>query len=267
MIRKPAVSGQFYPGSKEGLRRMISEMILLDKKKKKAIASISPHAGYIYSGNVAGAVYSSIELPDNFIILGPNHTGIGSPLALFKEGKWETPLGNVTVNEQLANLILEKCSFIEEDPSAHKYEHSIEVQIPFLQYFISSPKIVPICVSHLSYPQLEKTGIELAHAIKEFGEEVLLIASTDFSHYVDQKTSEEKDSMAINKILELNPEGLFKTVMEERISMCGVMPTTIVLKTALELGAKNADLIKYATSGDVSGDYSQVVGYGGVIIF
>ena len=267
MIRKATVSGQFYPGNKESLKKMISQMIVPEKAKKKAIASVSPHAGYIYSGSVAGEVFSSIELPKNFVILGPNHTGIGHPLALFKEGEWETPLGNVLINKELAELILESCSLMREDVSAHTYEHSIEVQLPFLQYFVSSFKFVPICVSYLSYSQLEKTGIELAQAIKKFGENVLLIASTDFSHYVSQKIAEEKDGMAIKKILELNPKGLYEIVAKERISMCGVAPTTIALKAAIELGAEKAELIKYATSGDISGDYNQVVGYGGIIIF
>ena len=267
MIRKATVNGQFYPGNKESLRKMISQLIVPKKTKRKAILSISPHAGYIYSGSVAGEVFSSIELPKSFVILGPNHTGMGSPLALFKKGEWETPLGNVSIDEELAELILENCSFVKEDVSAHTYEHSIEVQLPFLQYFLPSFKFVPICVSYLSYSQLEETGIGLAQAIKKFKEDVLLIASTDFSHYVSQKIAEEKDGMAIKKILELNPKGLYEIVTKEKISMCGVAPTTIALKAAIELGAKGAELVKYATSGDVSGDYSQVVGYGGIIIF
>ncbi|MCP2604942.1 AmmeMemoRadiSam system protein B [Candidatus Aminicenantes bacterium AH-873-B07] len=267
MIRKATVSGQFYPDNVESLKKMISQMIIPQRERKKAVAAISPHAGYIYSGGVAGEVFSSIVLPKTFIILGPNHTGIGSSLALFKEGEWETPLGSVPINKKLAELILKNCSLIKDDASAHAYEHSIEVQLPFLQYFVSSFSFVPICVSYLNYQQLEKTGIELAHSIKEFDEDVLLIASTDFSHYVSQKTAEKKDNMAIREILELNPKGLFEIVEKEKISMCGFSPTTIVLKAAIELGARNAELIKYATSGDISGNYSQVVGYGGIIIF
>ena len=266
MIRKARVSGQFYPNNKEALKKMIEQMVITDVKKREAIAVVSPHAGYVYSGNVAGAVYSSVELPYNFIILGPNHTGVGAALSIFKKGEWETPFGNVKVNEKLAELILRNCSFIKEDMSAHEYEHSIEVQLPFLQYFISTFTFVPISVSYLDYTRLEKTGIELAKSLEEFGEKSLIISSTDFSHYVPHEIAQRKDHMAIKEIIDLNPKGLYEIVHREDISMCGFAPTVIALKAAMELGAKRGELVKYATSGDISGDYSQVVGYGGVII-
>ncbi|MFQ6082935.1 MAG: AmmeMemoRadiSam system protein B [Candidatus Aminicenantia bacterium] len=266
MLRKAVVSGQFYPDKKESLLRMIEEMINKEIKKEKAIALISPHAGYIYSGKVAGAVFSSAYLPQNFLILGPNHTSIGASIAIYGEGEWETPLGRVQVNKELADLILKNSSLIENDPSTHFYEHSIEVQLPFIQYFVESFSFVPILVSSVSYSDLEEVGINLAQAIKEFEDEVMIISSTDFSHYVSQEIAEQKDNMAIQEILNLNPKGLYEIVMREDISMCGYAPTAIALKAGLELGAEKAELIKYSTSGDVSGDYSQVVGYAGIRI-
>ncbi|NTU51289.1 MAG: AmmeMemoRadiSam system protein B [Candidatus Aminicenantes bacterium] len=265
MKRKAFVSGQFYPGGRERLRETIEAMIDPAAARKKAIAIVSPHAGYVYSGPVAGAVFSSTVLPDVFVILGPAHREIDSLFAIQTEGSWQTPLGESPIEPDLAGRILAGCPLVEENAPAHLWEHSLEVQLPFIQYFREAAAIVPLCVSHeAGYAELESLGRALAGAVRGFGKETLIVASTDMSHYVSQKTAENKDRMAIDKVLALDPRGLFETVVSERISMCGFQPTAAALVAALGLGAKKAELVRYATSGDASGDYSQVVGYAGI---
>jgi len=265
--RKPAVAGNFYPGRGEQLLEMMEGMVEPKKEKEKAICVVSPHAGFVYSGPVAGAVFSSVQLPDFFVILGPSHRGIGSRFAVMKEGVWETPLGEVSLEASLAEHIMSYSPLISEDDEAHLEEHSLEVQIPFIQYFKKDFSIVPICLSpYVSYEELEELGKAISRGMKDFKKEVLIVASTDMSHYVSQKVAEKKDFFAIDKILKLDPKGLHDTVKKEDISMCGFQPTTSAMIASMELGAKEAKLIKYQTSGDTSGDYSQVVGYAGIRI-
>ena len=267
MRRKPAVAGYFYPGQEDVLSEMIRGMTELEKKRKKAISVVSPHAGFVYSGPVAGALFSAVVLPDAYVILGPSHRGMSSRFAIMKEGVWETPLGDVPLNSQLASLIMSHSSLIVEDERAHSEEHSLEVQLPFIQYFKKEISIVPICLSYdVSYEELEELAEAVSQGIRDFEKEVLIVASTDMSHYVSQKTAERKDFLAIDKVLKLDPKGLYDTVLREDISMCGFQPTTCTLIASKELGAKKAELIKYQTSGDTSGDYSQVVGYAGLRI-
>jgi len=265
--RKPAVGGYFYPGKEDALRKMIQGMIDPECEKKKAIGVISPHAGFEYSGPVAGAVFSSVELPDTFLVLGPSHRPIRSEIAIMKQGVWETPLGDAQVDSSLAELIMGHSALITEDNSAHMNEHSLEVQLPFIQYFKKDVAVVPICISyHVGFEELEELGKSLAKGIKEFGKDVLIVASTDMSHYVEQSEAEEKDFLAIDKILKLDAKGLHQVVERKSISMCGYQPTTSALVAAQELGAREATLIKYQTSGDRTGNYSEVVGYAGIRI-
>jgi len=265
--RKPSVAGSFYPGEERDLLKMIEKMVEKELKKEKAISIVSPHAGFVYSGPVAGAVFSSVKLPDTFVILGPSHRSIGSLAAIMKEGIWETPLGEVIVETSLAELIKKHSPLITEDEIAHLDEHSLEVQLPFIQYFKKDFSIVPICFSYnIPYEELEKLALGISSGIRAYKEDVLIVASTDMSHYVSQKIAEEKDSLAIEKVLKLDPKGLYDIVLREDISMCGFQPTTAALVASKELGAKKAELIKYQTSGDTSGDYSQVVGYAGIRI-
>jgi len=267
MKRRPFVAGQFYPGSRAALQETIAGMVDPSVPRPKAIALVSPHAGYVYSGPVAGAVFSSTRIPGVVVILGPAHREIGSLFAIQARGSWQTPLGESPIDEALAARIVSASSLVEENEEAHLAEHSLEVQLPFIQYFRNDAAIVPICVSHeAGYPELEALGRALAGAVREDGREALIVASTDMSHYVTQKTAEKKDNLAIRKVLDLDPAGLFETVVSERISMCGFQPTTAALVASLALGASGADLIRYATSGDASGDYSQVVGYAGIRI-
>lgn len=267
MRRKPAVAGYFYPGQGEVLSEMIKGMTDLEIKKEKAIGVVSPHAGFVYSGPVAGALFSAVILPDTYVILGPSHRGISSRFAIMKEGVWETPLGDVSLESQLASLIMDNSPLVVEDERAHSEEHSLEVQLPFIQYFKQEFSIVPICLSYdVSYEELEELARAISKGIQDFKKEVLIVASTDMSHYVSQKTAEKKDFLAIDNVLKLDPKGLYDTVLREDISMCGFQPTTSALIASKELGAKKAKLIKYQTSGDTSGDYSQVVGYAGLRI-
>jgi len=266
MIRKPAVAGQFYPGDERSLREEVERCLDLRLPKEDAIALVAPHAGYIYSGKVAGAVYSSVNLPQVFVILSPNHTGMGSEGAVMSQGGWETPLGVANINQALAEKILEKSSTLAADPLAHVQEHSLEVQLPFIQFLVSDFTFVPICLGLNQLSELKEIGSAIAQAIKESEEKVLMVASTDMTHFENQTSAERKDKLAIDKILALDPEGLHKTVMENRITMCGVAPTVAVLQAAKELGASKAELIKYSTSGAMSRDFSNVVGYAGLVI-
>ena len=267
MKRKASVAGYFYPNREKDLRHMIKEMVEPTREREKGICIVSPHAGFVYSGPVAGAVFSSVHLPGRYVVLGPSHRGIESRLAIMTQGVWETPLGDVPVDNRLAKHILRHSEGISEDLSAHADEHSLEVQLPFIQYFKEEVSIVPVCIApQASFEDLEDLGVAVAKGIKEVEDEVMIVASTDMSHYVDQEVARKKDFLAIDRILELDAPGLYETVQREHISMCGFQPTTAAIIASLELGAKKAELIKYQTSGDVSGNFREVVGYAGIRI-
>jgi len=266
MIRKPAVANQFYPGDKKNLTKEIESYAIKEEKKEEVLGLIAPHAGYMYSGRVAGSVYSVVNIPDNVVIICPNHTGMGSNAAIMSEGVWQMPTGDVGINSQLSRLIKDQSKNLEEDEQAHVREHSLEVQLPFLQYFNPNFQMVPICLAGRDLKFCQDIGLALARAKKEFNQPVLIVASSDMTHYESQQSAKKKDEMAIEKILSLDPPGLLETVRRENISMCGVIPTTVMLIACKELGAKEARLVKYATSGDVSGDYDQVVGYAGIVV-
>jgi MEMO1 family protein len=267
MLRQPAVSGQFYSSDPIQLRDQLEKFVTAEDGQVKALGAIVPHAGYVYSGAVAGSVYARVEIPDTVVILGPNHHGVGSRAALFPPGKWLTPLGNVSINQQLSTLILDNSSLVEEDRTAHQYEHSIEVQVPFLQYIRPDVTIVPLCLGFSDYSSCRSLGLSLAKAINEYEKEVLIIASSDMSHYQPANVARHEDSLAIQEALNMNPEGMYSIVKGRGITMCGIIPATIMLVAAIEMGATNSELIRYATSGEVSGDFNQVVGYAGVIVY
>jgi AmmeMemoRadiSam system protein B len=276
MLRHPAVAGHFYQGTAEALRKQVQGFIIPGAKKVKALGILAPHAGLLYSGAVAGSVYSSVELPDTFILIGPNHTGLGASVSLMSSGRWETPLGTVDIDEQLAAAILKKSKHIHEDTLAHLREHSLEVQLPFIQYFKQAFKIVPLQMLDTALTTCLEVGQAIAAAIKERGvrsadddperHHVLIVASSDMSHYERAATAKEKDSKAIHQILNLDPTGLYRTVRDNGITMCGYGPAVAMLAACNALGASRAELVKYANSGDVSGDYDQVVGYAGIVI-
>lgn len=266
MIRPPAVAELFYPKDSVQLQHIIEGCIEPVLNKGTAVGVISPHAGYIYSGKVAGAVFSQIKVPKNVIILGPNHAGVGGFASVALDGAWDMPCGRVRINADLAEIILKQDSRFTEDAKVHAVEHSIELQVPFLQYFRPDVTIVPIIFTYSSYETCQSAGKALARAIRLYKKDVLIVASTDMTHYEPHDIATIKDSFAIDRILAMDGEGLLETVHRNEISMCGVIPVTIALETCKLLKACKASLVRYATSGEVSGDYDQVVGYGGFII-
>jgi AmmeMemoRadiSam system protein B len=281
MLRHPAVAGQFYKGSPDALRKQVREFIVSGAEKIKALGIVSPHAGLVYSGPVAGAVYSRLELPDTFVLIGPNHTGLGAPVSLMARGQWETPLGLVEIDEALAAAILSKSTLIHEDSLAHLREHSLEVQLPFIQHFKTEFKIVPIQMLDTRLETCKEVGRAIGDAIADFRsriaeqnsefqtsnyEQPLIVASSDMSHYERAGVAKEKDFKAIQRILGLDPEGLYRVVRDYGITMCGFGPAVAMLIACKLLGASKAELIKYTNSGEVSGDYEQVVGYAGIMV-
>lgn len=268
-VRKPIVAGQFYSGSYQGLRNQIEKLISKKTKKYQVIACILPHAGYMYSGSVAGETVSCMDLKDKIILLGPNHTGYGKEFSIMTEGIWQTPLGEVAIDSLLAKEILNHSCYLKEDSLAHMYEHSLEVELPFFQYFKPDFKIIPIVFMSDDLAILKEIGREIASVIKERKIEgsTLIVASSDMTHYEPQAQAEKKDHQAINAILELDADKLMKRVLELNISMCGYAPVIVMISMAKELGATKGLLIKYQTSGDVTGDRESVVGYAGIIIY
>ncbi len=266
MHRPAAVAGQFYPARPQVLTRELEGYLEKEVRQQAAVGCVVPHAGIMYSGHVAGAVYARLELPPTVVILGPNHTGMGSPLAIMSEGTWETPLGSVSIDTELAAAIQRACPALEDDPHAHRAEHSLEVQVPFLQFLKPDLRIVPIALGVGGYEPLQELGEALASVLTTASPCPLLVASTDLNHYEPENIGRIKDHKAIDAILALDPRGLYETVRRERITMCGYGPTVAMLTAARLLGAEKAELIRYATSGDVTGDRSHVVGYAGIIV-
>lgn len=265
--RAPYVAGSFYEGSKVGLKKQIEGSIYRKVARKEALACILPHAGYMYSGGVAGRTVSSINVKDRVLLLGPNHTGMGSAFSIMSEGAWETPLGEVNIDTKLAAALLKNCSLLKEDSAAHEHEHSLEVELPFLQYFNPDIKIVPIAISSTDLSAFRDAGKDIAKVLasQDFKDKVLLVASSDMTHYEPQKEAERKDNSAIEAILRLDADKLAERIERLNISMCGYAPVLTLISALRELGVKKGELIKYQTSGDVTGDKGSVVGYAGII--
>jgi AmmeMemoRadiSam system protein B len=265
-VRMPAVAGQFYPGSAETLLRALRSYTNVAGEKLAAVGCVAPHAGYMYSGQVAGAVYGRLQLPARYIILCPNHTGLGAPLAIMSEGLWMTPLGEIFIDEPLAEALKAEMPLLTEDLEAQRHEHGLEVQLPFLQALVGEFRFVPLTVGSSRFDSLVQLGHAMARVIKTQNEPVMIVASSDMNHYENDSTTRVKDRKAIERILALDPSGLYEVVNNERITMCGYGPTVAMLTAAKDLGATRAELIKYATSGDVSGDRDAVVGYAGIAV-
>lgn len=268
-LRKPAVAGQFYPLSAKELNAQINSLVDKRAKKYNTVACVLPHAGYIYSGEVAGKTLSCVNIKDRIILMGPNHTGYGVPFSIMTNGTWQTPLGEVKIDAGLAEMILQGCRYLKDDFQAHIYEHSLEAELPFLQYLKGSFEIVPVIFSCDDLFILKEIGKSIAKIIINSGlkDSVTIIASSDMTHYEAQEEAQRKDREAINAILELNENRLMQKIKELNISMCGYAPVIAMLSAAKLLGAKGAKLIKYQTSGDVTGDKSSVVGYAGITIY
>ncbi len=266
MIRPPAVAGRFYSADPKQLARDVDQYAANGAEKIYALGCVVPHAGYIYSGHVAGAVYSSIEIPSRCILLGPRHYPRGEPMAILSEGSWQTPLGEAQIDSALAKALMRAFPRLREDAVAHQPEHSLEVQLPFLQRLVPDFRFVPVVLGTDRYPPLEELGHAVAEVIKAQKEPVLVIASSDMNHYESDAITRVKDHHAIVQIVALNARGLYDTVRSEGITMCGYAATVAMLVAVLDLGATKGHLIRYATSGDISGDRDQVVGYAGIVV-
>jgi MEMO1 family protein len=270
-LRPPAVAGRFYPANPQRLRVDLEGYLTAPvnahlEAKIKALGCVVPHAGYIYSGHVAGAVYRRLVPSDRVILLCPNHTGMGEPLAIMSEGAWRTPLGDALIDAELAAGLKQRMPLLAEDVEAHRSEHALEVQLPFLQVLVPGFQFVPITVGTSSFEALSALGVAIGKVLADRNERVLIIASSDMNHYESDEVTRVKDRRAIEQLLALDPRGLYDTVREHKISMCGYGPAVIMLTAAKKLGATKAELIRYATSCDVSGDKDMVVGYAGIAV-
>jgi AmmeMemoRadiSam system protein B len=267
IVRPPAVAGTFYEGTPDRLQRQVDACFAANppaSSRQPFIGAIVPHAGLMYSGHVAAALYASAELPKRVIILCPNHTGAGHFAAINREGAWRTPFGDVMIDTPLADALMSRTKLLTEDARAHSREHSLEVQLPLLQRLLGDFTFVPICLGAHRYEVAEEIGLAIAEVVR--GKDIAVLASTDLNHYEDQRETLRKDQLVIDEVLARNPRELWRVVDEYDVSMCGFIPTTTMLIAANALGAKDARLIKHATSGDVNGDYSHVVGYASVLI-
>ncbi len=278
MIRLPCQAGAFYEESSDALKKQVEACFLhkfgpgkLPKEEggsRRLISLMCPHAGYMFSGPVAANGYyfaAQDGRPDTVVILGPNHTGYGSGVSLMAEGVWRMPFGDVQVDSELAGEIRRASGLIDVDENAHRFEHSIEVQLPFLQYIYGQKfRIVPICMMMQDLETSRDVGEAIAKAASD--KNVLVVASSDMSHYEPQKTAEAKDRLAIDAVLKLDAAELQSTVESNSISMCGYGPVSTAIIAAKKLGAMQSRLLAYKTSGDITGERSYVVGYASIVI-
>lgn len=267
-VRMPAVAGRFYPANAARLAADVDGYLAPRPTgpAPEAIGCVVPHAGYMYSGHVAGAVYRLLPERLRFVVLGPNHFGKGAPLAVMSRGSWRTPLGDAAIDADLAAAIQTECPGLEEDAFAHSTEHSLEVQIPFLQRRRADFRFVPIAIGSVGYETLVDLGHGLARAFGNSTAPVLMIASSDMNHYEPDAVTRAKDAKAIERIVALDTQGLWQVLEQESISMCGAGPAVVMMTAAIDLGAKRAALVKYATSADAGGPEDSVVGYAGLIV-
>lgn len=266
MVRAPVVAGQFYPGNPRVLRAEVTRLLGQPKAAVPALGVIAPHAGYVYSGAIAGKTLAAIQLSEQILCLGPNHHGHGQRAAVFAQGQWQTPLGAIAVAEPLAAELLQVVPGLREDYQAHLPEHSLEVLLPFVQIRSPQSRIVPLCLAQMPLDQLLELGRGIGRVLQRQAAPVLMLCSSDMNHFEADSISRQKDQRAIERILDLDPEGLYHTVREGRISMCGVVPAVVMLAAARVLGASTASLLEYDNSGAVSGDHQSVVGYAGIVV-
>lgn len=267
-VREPAVAGTFYPARAERLRDELVKVLYTGPVTPRPVRGIvAPHAGYVYSGGVAGATYARIEVPPRVIILAPNHTGRGAPVSVWPGGSWQTPLGAVPIDDALVAQIMEEIDGATADCKAHEEEHAAEVQVPFLQMRRSDVRIAVVVLSALECGELQAIGARLSAICARMPDQVLVVASSDMNHYESEAETERKDRLAIERVLALDEAGLAGVIAREDISMCGYAPAIAMLSCAKALGATKAELVRHATSGAVSGDHSRVVGYAGMLVY
>ncbi|MCK4937451.1 MAG: MEMO1 family protein [Methanosarcinales archaeon] len=264
-LRLPAVAGQFYPGTQKQLKRELNTCFAaIVNQSREVMGAVVPHAGYTYSGATAAHVYAALPQADTYVILGPNHTGVGSLVAVSQE-TWETPLGEVPVDKEFVNKITG--GIIDLDENAHRYEHSIEVQLPFLQYRFSHKfEIVPICMGMQDEQTATEIGNQLAQVIRDSNKKVVIIASSDFSHYIPDRVARDTDNYLIESILSLDVYEFYARLAERNASVCGYGPITTMLVASAQLDATCGTLLDYSTSGNVTRDNLSVVGYAGIIV-
>lgn len=265
-VRLPVVSGSFYPASKAALIEELRKHLDEKAERKKVLGLICPHAGYTYSGRVMGSVFSAIEVPDTVVILAPNHTGLGSHFSIWPEGYWRTPLGEVPTDEELVQEMRAACNLVKIDKEAHIREHSAEVILPFLQYMNPEVKIAVIVIRSNRYEDLKVFGKSIGGVLMRIRKNGLVIASSDMTHYESQQSANRKDMLAISEITALRERELYRVVQDNHITMCGIYPAISMLVCSKERAATKAELIRYETSGVVSGDYDHVVGYAGIVV-
>ncbi len=265
-LREPAVAGMFYPANGQALEGDLARYIVPDPHPHHLLGCIAPHAGYMYSGPVAGRLYGHLEIPARVIVLGPNHTGLGETVSVAPHQAWKTPLGVVPLDVELGRLVTEEYPAASLDATAHWREHSLEVQLPFLMARRPAVRVLPITFGHLSLPECLEAGAALARAIIRTGEPVGIVASSDMTHYEPDAVARKRDRVAIEAALSLDPSALYNEVRRHGITMCGVVPATVMLEASRHLGAGTAHLVDYATSGDTSGDRASVVGYAGICV-
>lgn len=266
LVRPPAVAGRFYPRTPDALLDDLRSYLSPPAVSIPALGCVVPHAGYVYSGYVAGAVYARLEIPERCILLCPNHTGLGPPLSIMAQGVWETPLGRVAIDHELAAALIAQFPLLVDDADAHRHEHAIEVQLPFLQAKRAHLSFVPIAIGTRQYDTLAALGDAIGEIVAASPEPILVLASSDMNHFESDSITRVKDQHAIERILALDARGLNDVVVAENISMCGYGPTIAMLTAARRTGATSAELIKYATSADISGERDRVVGYAGIVI-
>lgn len=266
MVRQPVVAGRFYPADPRELTTQVDAYLEAERDPEAARGIVVPHAGYMYSGAVAGEVFATTVIPRRVVMLGPNHTGAGPEIAVSGADAWNTPLGPVPLAVDLRDRLLRQVTGAQMDDRAHQQEHSLEVMLPFLQRLQSDLEIVPIALKSLSLVDCLRLGTEIGAVLEKQSEDVLLLASTDMNHFSPAATNEQLDRMAIAAMTAYDPEALYRVVAAEHISMCGVCATVAVLQAARRNGAEHCRLIRYSHSGKVSGDNRSVVGYAGLNI-
>ncbi|EHJ46179.1 UPF0103/Mediator of ErbB2-driven cell motility-containing protein [Solidesulfovibrio carbinoliphilus subsp. oakridgensis] len=268
--RQPVVAGRFYPGAAPALRReagaFLAEAEVPAEADGPTLLAMVPHAGYVYSGSVAGRTLGAARLAGTVLLLGPNHTGRGKRLAVWPSGAWAVPGCDVPVAADLARDLLRAEARLSPDAAAHLEEHSLEVLLPFLCVKNPAVRIVPIAVAEPDPDVLRQVAGTMAGVLGQRSEPVSLVVSSDMSHYVPHETAKRRDALALDRVLALDPDGLYRVVREAGITMCGVLPMVLGLYLAKALGAREAVLAAYATSGEASGDYNQVVGYAGILV-
>jgi MEMO1 family protein len=269
MVRLPAVAGRFYPSDPAELSAQIREYLSPVNKltPRNVKACLVPHAGLMYSGHVAGSVFASIQIPKKVLVLGVRHRPPGSPAAIVSNGVWRTPLGDAEIDHELAEKLRVACPLLTEDPIAHSKEHSLEMQIPFLQILSPGFRFVPIALGTAYFEALVNVGEAIGEVLAAEGQEVLLVTSSDLNHYEDDATTRVKDRKAIEQLLSMDARGLYDVCRKEEISMCGLGPAVAMLTALQVLKSSKAELIRYATSADRAGDPSAVVGYAGMVFW